>query len=267
MTHVTSVGSTATMVGVVVGDTSISIDIYKVYHYDDVISSLRARIWGMLDSPGHAWSWRWGRWLVGRSVWHLEACWFHFSACWFHKGGTGSHFALSQWRGEVGRSLSRTENRENGYFKFSESIGRPLRLLNACNISPREETLTLDIVLKIYYTGCLIKNASTLKGRYFFRFEYFSNRLKEGKVWILGYRKKCIENSENPQKVSLISAFGNGNFKNLPVPVFLNWEILFKRPVQSISFRLIVRYLINFSFISRKREYWWPQKSFSNSLS
>ena len=57
-------------------------------------------------------------------------------------------------------------------------------------------------------TGCPIKNASTLKGRHFCRFEYFF----KGRKSLLGYRKKCIYNSENLQKVSLISAFGNVSF-------------------------------------------------------
>ena len=75
----------------------------------------------------------------------------------------------------------------------------------------------------------------------------FSNGLKEGKVWMLSYRKNCIENSENPQKVY----FGNVNYQCLFFEK-KNRKILFTRPVQSMIFRLLVSFSIYFPFISRK---------------
>ena len=66
----------------------------------------------------------------------------------------------------------------------------------------------MDKVYRVSHKKCINFERSA----FFSDLNIFSNSLKEGKVWILGYRKKDIENSENPQKVSLNSALGNVNF-------------------------------------------------------
>ena len=59
------------------------------------------------------------------------------------------------------------------------------------------QTLFDHFRLREWCTGCPKKNASTLKGRHFFRFEYFFKWFVGRKILNIRLSPKWIENSEN----------------------------------------------------------------------